>query len=148
MFPNEARLRNMSYGLSIHYDIEVEFYTILHDGEAPSVVEVEEPIDEANETLEDYPAKEFTNVKEIISELELEGEVEGGAPKRAKKVTRNKRHKKPYIMTTRLSSEMKKATEESLIGDNIQKPLKLLKRFIKEFLLCCNLSSVFCMVVS
>jgi DNA-directed RNA polymerase II subunit RPB2 len=27
MFPNEARLRNMNYGISIHYDIEVE-YTI------------------------------------------------------------------------------------------------------------------------
>ena len=25
MFPNEARLRNMTYGFSIHYDIEVEF---------------------------------------------------------------------------------------------------------------------------
>ena len=129
MFPNEARLRNMSYGISIHYDIEVEFYTILHDGEAPSVVEVEEPIDETNETLEDYPQKkEFTNVKEIISELELEGEVEGGAPRKAKKVTRNKRNKKPYIMTTRLSSEMKKATEESLIGDNIQKTTKILEK--------------------
>ena len=27
MFPNEARLRNMSYGISIHYDVEIE-YTI------------------------------------------------------------------------------------------------------------------------
>ena len=25
MFPNEARLRNMSYGISIHYDVEIEF---------------------------------------------------------------------------------------------------------------------------
>ena len=25
MFPNEARLRNMNYGISIHYDVEVEF---------------------------------------------------------------------------------------------------------------------------
>ena len=25
MFPNEARLRNMSYGITIHYDVEVEF---------------------------------------------------------------------------------------------------------------------------
>ena len=25
MFPNEARLRNMNYGFTIHYDIEVEF---------------------------------------------------------------------------------------------------------------------------
>ena len=25
MFPNEARLRNMNYGISIHYDVEIEF---------------------------------------------------------------------------------------------------------------------------
>ena len=25
MFPNEARLRNMTYGISIHYDLEVEY---------------------------------------------------------------------------------------------------------------------------
>ena len=31
-------------------------------------------------------------------------------------------------MTTRLSSEMKKATEESLIGDNIQKTTKILEK--------------------
>ena len=25
MFPNEARLRNMTYGMTIHYDIDIEF---------------------------------------------------------------------------------------------------------------------------
>ena len=28
MFPNEARLRNMTYGMSIHYDVDVEFRII------------------------------------------------------------------------------------------------------------------------
>ena len=33
MYPNEARLRNMSYGISIHYDVEVEFIIINDQGE-------------------------------------------------------------------------------------------------------------------
>ena len=32
MFPNEARLRNMTYGFSIHYDVEVEFSIRKEDG--------------------------------------------------------------------------------------------------------------------
>ena len=31
MYPNEARLRNMTYGFSIHYDVDIEF-TIITDG--------------------------------------------------------------------------------------------------------------------
>jgi DNA-directed RNA polymerase II subunit RPB2 len=31
MFPNDARLRNMTYGITIHYDIEVDFIT--YDGD-------------------------------------------------------------------------------------------------------------------
>ena len=31
MFPNEARLRNMSYGVTIHYDVEVEFMYFIGD---------------------------------------------------------------------------------------------------------------------
>jgi DNA-directed RNA polymerase II subunit RPB2 len=32
MFPNEARLRNMNYGLTIHYDVEVVFFIENDDG--------------------------------------------------------------------------------------------------------------------
>jgi DNA-directed RNA polymerase II subunit RPB2 len=30
MYPNEARLRNMTYGVTIHYDVEVEFDNVIH----------------------------------------------------------------------------------------------------------------------
>ena len=32
MYPNEARLRNMTYGLSIHYDVDVYFKILDEDG--------------------------------------------------------------------------------------------------------------------
>lgn len=38
MFPNEARLRNMDYSMTIHYDVDVEFIDILREGEIPTPV--------------------------------------------------------------------------------------------------------------
>ena len=38
MYPNEARLRNMTYGMTIHYDVDVEFIDILSEGEPPSLI--------------------------------------------------------------------------------------------------------------
>ena len=37
MFPNEARLRNMTYAMTIHYDIDVEVVNILGENEEPSL---------------------------------------------------------------------------------------------------------------
>ena len=37
MFPNEARLRNMTYAFSIHYDVEVEFTILKDTGEGEGV---------------------------------------------------------------------------------------------------------------
>ena len=38
MYPNEARIRNMTYGMTLHYDVEVEFIDILSPGEAPYAI--------------------------------------------------------------------------------------------------------------
>jgi len=35
MYPNEARLRNMTYGITIHYDVDVEFFIREGDGPIP-----------------------------------------------------------------------------------------------------------------
>lgn len=40
MYPNEARLRNMTYGMTIHYDVEIEFIDILDQGQAPYALDV------------------------------------------------------------------------------------------------------------
>lgn len=65
MYPNEARLRNMTYGMTIHYDVEVEYIEILRDGAKPSVIH-DEPgdIEEIHESETDYPKEhKFKNVK-------------------------------------------------------------------------------------
>jgi DNA-directed RNA polymerase II subunit RPB2 len=48
MFPNEARLRNMTYGMTIHYDVECEFTSILDDNQ---------PVNYMNETYLQLLAK-------------------------------------------------------------------------------------------
>ena len=36
MYPNEARLRNMTYAITIHYDVDIEFFITKPDGEYPT----------------------------------------------------------------------------------------------------------------
>ena len=38
MYPNEARLRNMTYGMTIHYDVEIEYIDILEEDELPKAI--------------------------------------------------------------------------------------------------------------
>ena len=45
MFPNEARIRNMTYGMTVHYDVDVEFVRILKPGEEPITIGLENVIE-------------------------------------------------------------------------------------------------------
>ena len=38
MYPNEARLRDMNYSMTIHYDVDVEFIDQLLPGEVPTII--------------------------------------------------------------------------------------------------------------
>jgi DNA-directed RNA polymerase II subunit RPB2 len=56
MFPNEARLRNMTYGVTVHYDVEVDFFI---EGEEPSAGadESKEGADESKEGTAEQPTR-------------------------------------------------------------------------------------------
>lgn len=42
MIPNEARMRNMTYAMTVHYDIEIEYIRLLEPGEDPILIGVDE----------------------------------------------------------------------------------------------------------
>jgi DNA-directed RNA polymerase II subunit RPB2 len=108
MYPNEARLRNMTYGITIHYDVEVEFIDILSEGENPNIVGVDES------------AIEFKDNEELTS---------GGQP-------RNKRRAKfEDIMLTPLEAAFaKEETEKTMVQPNVQRrTITLEKMFLGRF---------------
>jgi DNA-directed RNA polymerase II subunit RPB2 len=159
MFPNEARLRNMTYGMTIHYDIDIEFIDILEPGETPYALDVGmieqkggekykalelEDADYTDETKE-YELSKAGNFKEksldMYEEEELKSldhvepedvEQDGGAPK---KVERKKRVKSVEVeMTPAMLSQLREASEKSLIGKNRQlRTITLEKIYLGKF---------------
>ena len=164
MFPNEARLRNMTYGMTIHYDIEVEYINTLSPGEQPTIVG-EEIIEKhgglsynEHEEVESHYKNDierpFQNVKDGDDEEALE-EVEGGGPKKKegtqkkedkrKKVTRSKRTIKPFQMTPGIAALLREATEKSMITPNTQSRTQMLSNiYLGKFPIM--LQSEFCVL--
>jgi DNA-directed RNA polymerase II subunit RPB2 len=152
MYPNEARLRNMSYGMTIHYDVDIEFITILEEGERPFQVGTEDASSFAPEEEQDEIA--YTNFKESAEfwkkeldkekeeeienrgggqDMELENQVLlslGGAP-----VPRKRGKKKALLeMTPAQQALFKELTEKSMVGPNQQvQTLTLEKIYLGKF---------------
>ena len=115
MYPNEARLRNMTYGITIHYDVEVEFIDILEEGELPIMVGTEDMIPEETE-----------------EGIEAEGKMDGGTktgPLRRKQAKRTVAELTPADLAL-----FKEATAKSMETSNRQKrTLVLDKIFFGRF---------------
>jgi DNA-directed RNA polymerase II subunit RPB2 len=147
MFPNEARLRNMTYGMTVHYDIEVEFITILNEGEEPSIPGLDE------EVMDGGYQEKFKNVKKEAKEPVLkEGEhtvsesldaknheveqyeseaLYGGAPKAP---PRRKKKKLDDELTAAETALFREALEKSMVAPNIQKETIVLEKiFLGKF---------------
>jgi DNA-directed RNA polymerase II subunit RPB2 len=79
MMPNEARMRNMNYSMTIHYDIEVEYIRLLEPGEEPILVGVDEVINQngGNHAIEMTPNYEPLiaehKLRESVGKLKKEG---------------------------------------------------------------------------
>jgi DNA-directed RNA polymerase II subunit RPB2 len=167
MFPNEARLRNMTYGMTIHYDIEVEYISTLSPGEKPTIVGEEIIEKHGGLSYKEYEEKEsdytheierpFRNVKDIADDdvAELHDGQDGGARKKQegtqkkedkrKKVTRTKRTIKPFQMTPGIAAALREATEKSMISPNTQSRTQMLSNiYLGKFPIM--LQSEFCVL--
>ena len=115
MYPNEARLRNMTYGMTVHYDVEIDFIDILEEGEQPTIVGTEDLIPEENE-----------------DEINDENKKEGGA---GKGPLRRKQAKRTIVELTPAEAALfKEATSKSMTSSNTQKrTLTLDKIFLGRF---------------
>ena len=136
MFPNEARLRNMTYGMTIHYDIEIEFVDILEQGEQPSIIggEFLNHLDEIEYNDDDADdAQKNTNYKKELNNLI--DETTGGGPKTVNGgPTRKKREKQVNLQTTpAISALLKEAAEKSTIDNTQRRTITIENIYLGKF---------------
>ena len=141
MFPNEARLRNMTYGMTVHYDIDVEFIKILQPGERPSIPGmelIEGGFKEGNE-FKNFK-QEKHDIENMVSNMNNNNEnnennenmvtMIGGVdpPKRRKK------KKIDTELTVAETALFREAIEKSMIAPNVQKETIVLEKiFLGKF---------------
>ena len=144
MFPNEARMRNMNYGMTIHYDIDIEYIRILEAGEEPVLlgpeflqkaditsgggVDAHEP-DYSEENIAYIEKKKAGKINATkMDEQELQeflnklGEEEGstmtgGIPTKARKP---KKQEIPAKVTPAIAALLREANAKSLVGPTKQ----------------------------
>ena len=152
MYPNEARLRNMTYGMTIHYDVEVEYIDILEEGEVPRAVApkgMKLHIDDSDDEDERYENfKENPKVKKGGDfERELVDTIEGGGPKAPLKKPFKKPKVKRDALTPKDTGEIRELTERSLVSKNVQKTTSIIEKvFLGRFPIM--LQSEFCILGS
>ena len=117
MYPNEARLRNMTYSMTIHYDIEVVITSVLAPGELPREIgmdEIEGGDDDESDTYR------FHNYKK------------GGVSKKDEK------SKEPKSSSTTLTpsdlAKIRERTQQSMKTSQLQEQTFLLEKiFLGRF---------------
>jgi DNA-directed RNA polymerase II subunit RPB2 len=133
MYPNEARLRNMTYSMTIQYDVEIEYIDILQDGEIPKAVGsnniplvAEDSDDEEDTEYENFKA--LKKVKGGNNELDDENEYTGGAGKQPIKKPVRKQTNKRGVITPMETAQMREMTERSMVSKNVQKTTVLIEK--------------------
>ena len=144
MYPNEARLRNMTYSMTIHYDVEVEITRYLEEGETPDLIGEREIVEKLGGNAEDDDSEDendsysFKNYKQEITEGIKGGgsDEEGEKPKKKRKdgVVDKMRISQTRKIAPRQLAEIREKTEKSMIRKNVQKQTFILEKiFLGRF---------------
>ena len=117
MFPNEARLRNMTYGMTIHYDIEVEYITKISPGEKPPKIGGGDKEDiESYNSMPNFKKNPMNQFEDPKKEKDSSLFQDGGAPKPTlikKKKTGEDADEITY-MTPSEAAKQREMTEQSI----------------------------------
>jgi DNA-directed RNA polymerase beta subunit len=144
MYPNEARLRNMTYGMTIHYDIEIEFINNLRSGEQPGVPGlelIEGGFNDAPnfEYIKDKTTAGLMAEEELSKHLNRQEQTGGnneydkleqaaGGPKGPPK--RRKQRKLDTELTAAETALFREAIEKSMVAPNVQKETVILEKIL------------------
>jgi DNA-directed RNA polymerase beta subunit len=135
MYPNEARLRNMTYAMTIHYDVEIEFIDILGEDEEPTPVIPSGGLRGVRFAEEEEEDEEYENFKARDTEAGKDDSIEGGAgPAAASKKPFRKPKIKRSAITPRETGEIRELTEKSMVSKNVQKTSMVIEKvFLGRF---------------
>ena len=143
MYPNEARLRNMNYSMTIHYDVEIEFIDKLLPGQEPTIIGGGEEsgiiIDESKDgnisttivdaVTDDQKIEEDrhnqNNVKPVVDQS-------GGAPKPTK-VKKKQTEDVHFEMTTKTAAQLRELSEQAKENNTQTRNHVLEKIFLGRF---------------
>ena len=155
MFPNEARLRNMTYSMTVHFDIDIEFIDILQPGEAPTLIgprtdaellggdfsggEFSDQLNQDPPEFQNFKSKGYEalynqNGGESTDLGEKSDKILGGAKTnitKAPQVKRKARNKNADVqMTPALAALVREATEKSLEQNTQRREITLDKIYL------------------
>jgi DNA-directed RNA polymerase II subunit RPB2 len=117
MYPNDCRLRNMSYAMTIHYDVEIYFKKILKDGETPEIIGGNYQYINDNEKIH--------NVKFDNYDIDHVDNIDGGAKPNKQLLATD--------LTAMETARLRELTEKSLNGNIQQWTMVLEKQYLGKF---------------